>query len=180
PVITMRPGEVQRWRILNSAEGKLASLRLTGHELHHIGYDGLAIPTPRMVRDTFLEPGARVEALVKAQYPGRYELVLTPATSQVPYLPGWDQAPRPDQPVGADGTVWQEVVPRVIAYVEVSGDPADMALPISLPAYDPPLRPIAKRREVRYTVHRREDHQFEAFGIDGRPFNPEDPPYRMR
>jgi len=47
PVITMRRGEVQRWRMLNAAEGKLMSLQLTGHELHHIGYDGLAIPAPR-------------------------------------------------------------------------------------------------------------------------------------
>lgn len=180
PVITMRRGEVQRWRMLNAAEGKLMSLRLTGHSLHHIGYDGLALPAPRMARDTFIEPGARVEALVQAQYPGRYELVLYPATSQLPYLPGWDQAPGPDQPVGADGTVWQEVVPRVVAYVDVLPERADMSLPTSLPGYDPPLRPIAKRREVDYTVHRRADHQFEAFGIDGRPFNPDDPPYRMR
>src|SRR3546814_8593465 len=104
----MRQGGVQRWRMLNAAEGKLMSLRLTGHQLHHIGYDGLAIPAPRMALDTFIEPGARVEALVKAQYPGRYELVLTPATSQIPYLRGWSQALGPEQPVGADGTVWPE------------------------------------------------------------------------
>lgn len=105
PVITMRQGEVQRWRMLNAAEGKLMSLRLTGHSLHHIGYDGLALPAPRMMRDTFIEPGARVEALIQAQFPGRYELVLSPATSQLPYLPGWSQAAGEDQPVGADGTV---------------------------------------------------------------------------
>ena len=180
PVITMRRGEVQRWRMLNAAEGKLMSLLLTGHSFEHIGYDGLALPAPRRVRDTFIEPGARVEALVQAQYPGRYELVLSPATSQLPYLPGWSQAPGADQPVGADGTVWQEVVPRVVAYLDVLPERADMALPTSLPAYDPPLRPIARHRDVEYTVHRRADHQFEAFGIDGRPFNPEDPPYRMR
>jgi len=180
PVITMRRGEVQRWRMLNAAEGKLISLQLTGHELHHIGYDGLAIPAPRRVRDTFIEPGARVEALVQAQYPGRYELILTPATSQLPYLRGWDQALGPEQPAGADGTVWQEVVPRVVAVVEVLPERADMALPTSLPAYDPPLKPIAKRRRVEYTVHRRADHQFVAFGIDGRPFDPANAPYRMR
>ena len=179
PVITMRQGEVQRWRMLNAAEGKLMSLRLTGHSMHHIGYDGLALPAPRMRRDTFIEPGARVEALVQAQFPGRYELVLFPATSQAPALPGWDQAPAEYQPVADDGTVWQEVVPRVVAVVDVLPQKADMALPRSLPAYDPPLRPIARHRDVEYTVHRREDHQFEAFGIDGRPFTPADPPYRM-
>ncbi|MCB1273419.1 MAG: multicopper oxidase domain-containing protein [Leucobacter sp.] len=180
PVITMRRGEVQRWRMLNAAEGKLMSLRLTGHSMHHIGYDGLALPAPRMMRDTFIEPGARVEALVKAQFPGRYELILSPATSQLPYLPGWNQALGADQPVGSDGTVWQEVVPRVVAIVDVLPDKVDMELPRTLPAYNPPLRPIVKHRDVEYTVHRRDDHQFEAFGINHRPFNPDDPPYVMR
>jgi FtsP/CotA-like multicopper oxidase with cupredoxin domain len=180
PKITMRQGEVQRWRMLNAAEGKLASLRLTGHELHHIAYDGYTLPQPRMVLDTFIVPGGRTEVLVKAGRPGVYELVLSPGSSQRPSVPGWQQAPSPSQRPGADGTVSPELVPRVVATVEVLADVDDMALPHQLPAFAPPLLPIAAERTVEYTVHRNDRGEFESFGIDHRPFSTTHPPYRMR
>ena len=34
PKVTMYPGEVQRWRLLNAAEGKFMSLKLESHDLH--------------------------------------------------------------------------------------------------------------------------------------------------
>ena len=42
----MYPGEVQRWRLLNAAEGKFMSLKLQEHELHVLAWDGLTIPAP--------------------------------------------------------------------------------------------------------------------------------------
>ena len=179
PKITMRQGEVQRWRILNAAEGKLASLRLAGHPLHHIAYDGYTLPQPRMTTDTFIVPGGRTEALVRAGRPGVYDLVLSPGSSQRPSLPGWPQAPSTTQRPGADGTVSAELVTRVVATVEVLADRDDMALPAQLPAFAPPLLPIAAERTVEYTVHRNDRGEFESFGIDHEAFSIDNQPYQM-
>ena len=47
PTLTMRPGEVQRWRILNAAEGKFMDLVIPGVELHVLAWDGLTLPPTR-------------------------------------------------------------------------------------------------------------------------------------
>ncbi len=176
PKITMYPGEVQRWRIVNAAEGKLASLRLAGHDLHQIAWDGMTLAAPEAATDTLLSPGNRVEVLVKAGRPGSYELVLSPASSQKPFVAGM---PTTAQPTGTSGTVSAELVPRLLATVEVRGSGPEMQLPAALPAYDPPMLPVARTRDVGYTVHRLADRSFVSFGINGRPFNPDDPPYQM-
>jgi FtsP/CotA-like multicopper oxidase with cupredoxin domain len=41
PVITMRPGEVQRWRLIDSGFRESFALRLEGHALYEIALDGL-------------------------------------------------------------------------------------------------------------------------------------------
>ncbi len=46
PKITMYPGEVQRWRLLNAAEGKFLSLKLAEHELNVLAWDGLTLAEP--------------------------------------------------------------------------------------------------------------------------------------
>src|SRR5262249_12230023 len=88
PKIAMYPGEVQRWRILNAAEGKFMSLRLEEHELHVRAWDGLTLAAPQGVELVMLSAGNRVEVLVKAGQPGTYNLVLTPGSSQKPDIPG--------------------------------------------------------------------------------------------
>lgn len=169
PTITMRPGEVQRWRIVNAAASWMAQLRLEGHPLHHVAYDGLTIATPSMSQETLVVPGGRVEALVKAGGIGEYDLVLLPA-SEVPAT-----APTPDP----TGYVGASAVPRVVATVRVVGEPVDMALPQSLPAYDPPMLPVSVRRELTYSSDMDSNGNLIAFGIDGKPFDPNAAPYRM-
>jgi FtsP/CotA-like multicopper oxidase with cupredoxin domain len=48
----MYPGEVQRWRVLNAAEGKFLDLRLEGHELHVVAWDGLTLGAHWAHRDS--------------------------------------------------------------------------------------------------------------------------------
>jgi FtsP/CotA-like multicopper oxidase with cupredoxin domain len=55
-----------------------------------------------------------------------------------------------------------------------------MALPAALPAFDPPILPIARQRTVAYTVERTDEDEFVDFGIDGQPFDPDRPPYQAR
>jgi FtsP/CotA-like multicopper oxidase with cupredoxin domain len=172
PTIRMYPGEVQRWRMLNAAEGKFMSLRLEDHDLNVLAWDGLTLQAPEPVIDVMMAAGNRVEALVKAGEPGKYQLVLSPGSSQHPSIPGMAHA----TPVAQESS---ELKVRPILTVEVVGSGPEMELPVSLPAYDPPIRPIAKRRTLAYTVQRGPGNSFISFGIDGEPFNPDRPPYQM-
>jgi FtsP/CotA-like multicopper oxidase with cupredoxin domain len=173
PTITMHPGEVQRWRIANAAEGKLAGLSLDGHRFNTIAWDGLTLPAPVASDTVELSPANRVDVLVKAGAPGTYLLRLDPGSSQHPNMVD------PGMATPADSTSSQELQPRTVATVVVTGTGPDMALPTDLPAFDPPMLPIARSRTVRYTVARDDSGEFISFGIDDKPFDDADPPYRI-
>jgi FtsP/CotA-like multicopper oxidase with cupredoxin domain len=184
PRLRMYPGEVQRWRILNAAEGKFMSLNLKSHEFHTLAWDGLTLPAPDTSDVLMLSSGNRVEVLVKAGAPGVYDLVLTPGSSQKPNIPGMP----PSGSAGpADGGMPMpgfpplrgELDPRPILTIEVSGSGPEMGLPTALPAFDPPILPIARRRHFSFTVQRTPDNEFLNFGVDGRPYDMAAPPYRV-
>ena len=176
PKVTMYPGEVQRWRLLNAAEGKFLSLHIQEHPFNVVAWDGLTMHEPEAQTDIMMSSGNRVEALVKAGAPGIYEVVLTPGSSQHPDMPGMDHSDIVDQ---ADRSA--ELKIRPIFYLEVVGDGEEMFLPETLPAYDPPIHDIVKTRLVRYTVERGPDGvEFLSFGIDGKPYRPENTPYQMK
>lgn len=174
PEIRMYPGEVQRWRLLNAAEGKFMSLRLESHDLHAIAWDGLTMSEPEAYKDLMMAPSNRAEVLVKAGAPGVYKLILTPGSSQHPGIPGMPHM-EPD-PANQDSN---ELKPQPMMTLIVEGDGPEMDLPTSLPAYDPPIREIARRREVHYTVERADIVRFVSFGIDGDSFDPTKAPYQM-
>ena len=46
----MRPGEVQRWRIVHAGHEDDLRLALEGHALHVIAYDGIPLATDRAAR----------------------------------------------------------------------------------------------------------------------------------
>ena len=146
PTLTMRPGEVQRWRILNAAEGKFMDLVIPGVELHVLAWDGLTLPAPEVVPNLFMSPGNRVDVLVKATAAGRHDVQLTPSSSQKPGSEG--------VPSSTSSTLPAELETRTIATVVVDGAPMDMAVPTRLPAFDLEILPIARRREVTYSVER--------------------------
>jgi FtsP/CotA-like multicopper oxidase with cupredoxin domain len=82
PTLKMRPGEVQRWRLLNGAAGETLPIILENHELHVLANDGINIT--EMITLPVNEPyvmgsGNRVDLLIKAGEPGIYKLqVLDP------------------------------------------------------------------------------------------------------
>lgn len=114
PTIHMRPGEVQRWRMIDATYNETLTLELEDHDLNEIALDGNYLGTV----DTWpagtpivLEPGYRSDVLVKAsEEEGTYRL-LDRATSAEESLRG----------VPERG--------RVLAHVVVSGEPMDMRLP---------------------------------------------------
>jgi len=96
PRIRMKPGEVQRWRFIDSSFRESFNLRLTGHVLNEIALDGLYLgsiarwgvgyentPTKDFpINQTIeLQPGYRSDVLVQAsRTPGTYYLVDVPST----------------------------------------------------------------------------------------------------
>jgi FtsP/CotA-like multicopper oxidase with cupredoxin domain len=184
PTLRMYPGEVQRWRLLNAAEGKFMSLHLRRHDFHVLAWDGLTLGAPDTTDVLMLSAGNRAEVLVRAGRPGRYDLVLTPGSSQRPDIPGMPPSGSPAP--GSAGTgampgfpaVAGELDPRTILTVEVAGHGPAMGLPTGLPAFDPPILPIARRRKFAFTVQRTVGHEFLNFGVDGIRFDPARAPYR--
>lgn len=65
PTITIRRGEVQRWRIINASAGRIYRIALAGRTMLHIGSDGGLFETPREVKELLLATGERVEVLVR-------------------------------------------------------------------------------------------------------------------
>jgi|CXWL01.1.fsa_nt_gi FtsP/CotA-like multicopper oxidase with cupredoxin domain len=160
PVITMRPGEVQRWRLIDAAFRETINLRLEGHALHEIALDGIYLGrvdtwSPRQVVQ--LQPGYRSDVLVKASAtPGTYQLLdagsagvgslsllAAPAGGQA--AAGFDSGALAAEAaasfvpeVGLRGVVEDQ---NVLALVKVEGPPLDMPLPTS--AEMAPLNPFA-------------------------------------
>jgi FtsP/CotA-like multicopper oxidase with cupredoxin domain len=77
PTLRMRPGEVQRWRLLNASEGDNLLVAMEGHGLNVVAMDGITVADMYKVgsgKPVVLGPGQRMDVLVKAGKPGTYLL----------------------------------------------------------------------------------------------------------
>lgn len=145
PTLHMRPGEVQRWRLLDGAQGENLLLSLQKHGLNVVAMDGITAGSMiSLPPDTplVMSPGQRYDVLVKAGAPGTYLLeAIDPVTSASVSPSGIAPAPRNarmsfDFPTpcsltliaGTDCT-GQLTYPFPLATVVVEGDPVDMPLP---------------------------------------------------
>ena len=72
PVMSIAPGETQRWRILNASSSTFMNLELEGHTLHQIASDGNALNAPWARETILLSPGERADILVQGGEPGTY------------------------------------------------------------------------------------------------------------
>ncbi|WP_104172934.1 multicopper oxidase family protein [Arthrobacter sp. Y81] len=64
PQFTARPGERERWRIINACVARYLRLRLDGQQLQLLGMDSGRYPQPETVDDLLLTPGNRADLLV--------------------------------------------------------------------------------------------------------------------
>jgi FtsP/CotA-like multicopper oxidase with cupredoxin domain len=114
PVIKMRPGEVRRWRLIDTSFRESLNLQLEGHALHEIALDGIylgKIDTWGPGQSVELQPGYRSDVLVKASsQPGTYRLIDAASTTA--------QSLR--------GVAEPE---NVLAEVVIEGEPLEMSLP---------------------------------------------------
>jgi FtsP/CotA-like multicopper oxidase with cupredoxin domain len=79
PRLTIRPGQVQRWRILNASNARFYKLSLEGHTLALVGTDGGLLDQPYPRSQILMSPGERVDVLVQAgATPGNYRLLALP------------------------------------------------------------------------------------------------------
>jgi FtsP/CotA-like multicopper oxidase with cupredoxin domain len=115
PTIDMRPGEVQRWRLVGSQYQDNMFLELDKHRLNVIAYDGIQLGALQEMKQLLMTPGQRADVLVQAGAPGTYELNAMP----------FDQGQGHPSPTGP------------LARVAVAGAPLPMKLPAALPK--PPL-----------------------------------------
>jgi FtsP/CotA-like multicopper oxidase with cupredoxin domain len=65
--VPTRTGGLERWRVLNAANGRYFNLRLPGHELLVFAWDGGRLPEPYVTDRLLVSPGERYEVLVSIQ-----------------------------------------------------------------------------------------------------------------
>ena len=86
PTLSIRSGEVQRWRLINASAARVYRLALPGHTMLHVGSDGGLFERPLEVKEILLAPGERVELLVRGtNAPGsRVSLTALPYDRYIP------------------------------------------------------------------------------------------------
>jgi FtsP/CotA-like multicopper oxidase with cupredoxin domain len=132
PTLHMRPGEVQRWRLLNASAGENLLVALQGHSLHVIANDGLTVPSMLTLAPGTpytMGAGQRADVLVQAAAPGTYllqSLALSTPASVSPQ--GVAPAPRITL-VSADFPTPNNAAAVTLATIVVEGTPAHMSLP---------------------------------------------------
>jgi bilirubin oxidase len=76
PTISIRSGEIQRWRVVNASAGRIYRIALSGHSFVHVGSDGGLFEKPVEEKDIVLATGERVELLVRgSDAPGTKSLL---------------------------------------------------------------------------------------------------------
>lgn len=79
PVLKLRPGQVQRWKIVNTSNARFYKLSLASHNLNVVGTDGGLLNKPYAQSTVLLSPGERIDVLVKASTTkGYYKLLALP------------------------------------------------------------------------------------------------------
>lgn len=74
PVVHMKPGEVQRWHLVNASHQENVTLSLERHAFTALCYDGNPLPRTSETETLRLIPGNRADVLIKAGRPGLYPL----------------------------------------------------------------------------------------------------------
>jgi FtsP/CotA-like multicopper oxidase with cupredoxin domain/peroxiredoxin len=111
PIITMRPGEIQRWRMIHAGLKSSIYVHLEEHQLTEIAYDGIPLKRMRPTTYSELNPGYRVDVLVKAS--------LTPGTYCI-----YNEVSDPARALRG-----MTVTPQPLAKIVVEGPKCDMPMP---------------------------------------------------
>ncbi|HYN81947.1 MAG TPA: multicopper oxidase family protein [Gemmatimonadaceae bacterium] len=95
PTISIRSGEVQRWRVINASASRVYRLALPGHTFLHVGSDGGLFERPIEVKEILIVNSERAELLVRGTgSPGSVSFLQTlPYDRYIPQTrpPDWNE-----------------------------------------------------------------------------------------
>jgi suppressor of ftsI len=156
PTVTMRPGELQFWRVANISSDTWYRVALDGHTMYVLVEDGNTSPRVQPLKVLLMPPGKRFEFLVRAGAAGAYTL-RTLGDDE-----GFDKWP-----------------PRRLATLRVTGSQT------TAPAMPPKLAPIpdlrfakiARRRTLVWNIVTKPKL---AFTINGKVFDPNRVDFRVK
>lgn len=154
PTISIRPGEVQRWRIINASAARVYRLAIPNQTFLHVGSDGGLFEKPVERDEIVVANGERVELLVRgAGAPGsRTMLQSLPYDRYVPQT-------RPKE--------WNRSID--LAAIQVTREKP--AAPFAVPATLRPIMPldtarVAARRVVTFTQGMVNNRHFDIARVD--------------
>ena len=79
PVLSIRPGQVQRWHIINACNARFIRLSLQQHDMQLIGTDGGLLDKPYAIPEILLTPSERIDVLIKgSETQGNFKLLALP------------------------------------------------------------------------------------------------------
>lgn len=164
PQFSARPGQRERWRIINTCVSRYLRLRLDGQQLELLGIDSGRFPAPESVDELLLTPGNRADLLVTTT---AGDSVLRGFYQNRGSMPGM-MGPGPgarnpaDQP---DGTA--------LATLRVAGEPvaALTAVPAQLGLGDLRSAAVAAHRQIVLAAGMGMVGGMTRFTINGREFN---------
>ncbi len=153
PLIPIKPGEIQFWRLAHIGAALFIKFRIEGMPLYAIATDGHPLSQPRKRTEIFIGPGERIDALVIGPPARDYAMHTIPFQNQA-----W-RAPDPAQQIATVVASGAEASPeRAAAQI------MEQRLEGQNWAGEVRAASIAHRRTLTYS--RTEDRQ--SFMIDGR------------
>lgn len=166
PRLLARPGERERWRIVNACVARYLRLRLDGQRMQLLGVDSGRSPAPQDVEEIVLTTGNRADLLVTAGA-GRSELRTLPYDRGRAAMMGGGARPGPRSATGD---------PVVLATLDVTGPavPPLPAPPVGPAPRDLRGEPVAATRTLTFGMDMGAGMGMGGgmrFTIDGRSFD---------
>jgi FtsP/CotA-like multicopper oxidase with cupredoxin domain len=155
PIMFIRPGETQRWRLLNATVSSLWQIQVEGHPLTLIAQDGNTLAQATTVDSVPIATAQRREVLIQGGRPGVYRVTFQDLQ-------------------GAFGTL---PPPVTFAYLVVTGAAmTPQPLPTTLlPFLDLRTVPVDRQRSITFEIigdPAATTFAGQGFVIDGKPFDP--------
>ncbi|MFC7245256.1 multicopper oxidase family protein [Catellatospora aurea] len=164
PVLDVSAGSVERWRVINGCVSRVLALRLDGHRLTQIAFDGRFLAAPVNRDQVVLAPGNRADVIVRPTAGGRFALLAAPYDRGSAAMMGG---------MGTTGGPRGPVILATLAVTGAAGTPPP--LPAALPAPTTPQGPVIGQRRLTLAMGMGPGMGMGmgmAFTIDGRTFDP--------
>lgn len=140
PQFSARPGQRERWRLINTCVSRYLRLRLDGQQLELLGMDSGRFPTPESVDEILLKPGNRADLLVTTTAGDSVLRAFDQRRGSMPGMMGSGSGARP----------LEQLDSAALATLRVAGEPvaALTAVPTQLGLGDLRSATVAARRQI--------------------------------